>query len=156
MSINATLLGQMITFGIFVWFTMKYVWPPVMQAMDERKKKIADGLEAAERGVHELELAQRKSQELISEAKVQAANLLEQANKRSARMVEDAKNDARAEGERMIVLAREEIDRDLQQAREKLREEVARVAIVGAEKILQRKIDDAADGDIIEKMIAEI
>lgn len=156
MNINATLIGQMITFGIFVWFTMKYVWPPVMKAMDERKKKIADGLEAAERGVRELALAERKAQDLIAEAKVQAAGLLDQANKRSVRMVEEAKNEARAEGERMIVVAREEIERESHLAREKLREEVARLAILGAEKILQSKINAQTDAAIIDKMIAEI
>jgi len=155
-NINATLIGQMLTFALFVWFTMKFIWPPVIQAMAERKKKIADGLAAAERGVHELEVAHRKVHDLLSDAKVQAAGLVEQANKRAARVIEEAKNDARTEGERIIVLAREEVQRELQQAREQLRQEVAQIAVASAEKILQQEITSTVDSAIIDKMIADL
>lgn len=156
MQINATLLGQMITFAVFVWFTMKYVWPPIIKAMQEREKKIADGLEAAERGHHELELAQHKATEQLRDAKIHAAEIIEHANKRANQMVEEAKERAREEGERLITLARGDIEQEIQGARQQLRSEIANLAIASAEKILARSIDAGTQHELVAKLITEI
>lgn len=156
MDINATLLGQFITFAVFVWFTMKYIWPPIMKAMQEREKKIADGLAASERGQHELELAQHKATEQMRDAKIHAAEILEQANKRANHIVEEAKERARAEGERLLTIARSDIEQEMQTARQELRNEIAVLAIASAEKILARSVDAATQRDLVDKLITEI
>lgn len=156
MEINATLIGQMITFIVFVAFTMKFVWPPIMKAMQEREQKIADGLAAADRGKHELELAQHKAIEQLRDAKIHAAEILEQANKRANQIVEESKERAREEGDRLLAIARGDIDHEMQSARQKLRQEVATLAVASAEKILSRSIDDATQKDLVDKLIAEI
>ena len=156
MNINATLLGQMITFAVFVWFTMKYVWPPITKALAERQKKIAEGLSAAERGVRELELAQHKATAHLREAKVQAVSILDQANKHAGRLIEEAKLRARDEGQRLVALAKVEIDQEIQQAKQQLRQQIARIAMAGAEKILERSIDEKENRDLLEKLITEL
>ena len=156
MNLNLTLLGQMVTFAIFVWFTMKYVWPPITKALDDRQKKIADGLAAAERGKHDLELAQHKAVEQLREAKHQAAEVLEQANKRANQIIEEAKVVARGEGERLVALAHTEIAREVEQAKQELRKQVGLIAIQGAERILKRQIDTAANQDLMTALIKEI
>lgn len=156
MHINATLLGQMITFAIFVWFTMKYVWPPITKALADRQKQIADGLEAADRGRHELELAQQRAVEKLRDAKVQAAELIEQANHRAGRIIDEAKDTARLEGERLLTLAKAEIQQERQKAKEQLMQEVAALAMMGAEKILQRQIDAKTNAHLIDQLITEI
>lgn len=156
MNINATLLGQMITFALLVWFTMKYVWPPLTKALEERRARIADGLAAADRGAHELELAQKRAGDVLREARQQAADVLAQANKRATEIVEEAKNDARAEGERLLVAARAEIDQEVNRAKEQLRADVVAIALAGAGKILEREIDATAHRDILDKLAAEI
>jgi F-type H+-transporting ATPase subunit b len=155
-NLNLTLLGQMVTFAIFVWFTMKYVWPPITKALDDRQKKIADGLAAAERGKHDLELAQQRATEQLREAKHQAAEVLEQANKRANQIIEEAKILARGEGERLVALAHTEIAREVEQAKQELRKQVGLIAIQGAERILKRQIDTAANQDIMTALIKEI
>jgi F-type H+-transporting ATPase subunit b len=154
--LNATLLGQMITFALLVIFTMKFIWPPLIQALEERKKKIADGLAAAERGAHELELAQRKATEQLREVKVQAAHIIEQADKRGAQIVEQAKEQARHESERLLVMAREEAQQEKVRVRDALTAEVVKIALVSAEKILGHHIDAAANNAMIERFIAEV
>jgi len=149
-SINATLIGQMMTFALLVWFTMKYVWPPLMQAMEERKKKIADGLASAEKGKHEMELAEKRATTLLREAKEQAADIITLAQKRAGELVEESKQSAKDEGERLMTAAKAEIDRELQNVKEGLRQQVAVLAISAAEQILQREVDQNKHRDIVE------
>ena len=156
MNINLTLIGQMLTFLVLVLFTMKFVWPNVINALNEREKKIADGLAAAERGERELELAQHKATEQLRDAKVEAARIVKQADERAAHMVEDAKEQARNEGKRMIELAEEEIVREKHAAKEALCSEIASLALLGAERILGKKIDGTAHNEMVEQLIAEV
>jgi F-type H+-transporting ATPase subunit b len=151
-SINATLIGQMITFALLVWFTMKYVWPPLMQALEERKKKIADGLAAAEKGKHEMDLAEKRATTLLREAKDQAADIVNLAQKRAGELVEESKQAAKEEGERIVTAAKAEIDREIQKAREGLRQQVAILAVNAAEQILQQEVDRDKHKDIIENL----
>lgn len=156
MNLNATLLGQFITFALFVWFTMKYVWPPITKAMEERKKTIADGLAAAQRGQHELELARHKALEILRDAKLEAAEVIDKASKRVTLMIEDGKEASRQEALRMIELGKSEIDRELKKAKLVLKERVASIALEGAERILSKNIDKAVNSEIIDKLITEI
>ncbi len=121
MSINATLIGQMITFALLVWFTMKYVWPPLIQALEDRKTQIAEGLAAAEKGQEEMRLAEKKAIDVLKEAKEQSADIVNLAHKRANEMVEETKETAKQEGERLLVAAQVQIDQEMQQAREGLR-----------------------------------
>lgn len=152
MSINATLIGQMITFALLVWFTMKYVWPPLMQALEDRKKKIAEGLAAAEKGQHEMELAEKRATGLLREAKDQAADIVNLAHKRAGELVEESKQSAKDEGDRIVTAARAEIDREIQKAREELRHEVAGLAIDAAGQILKAEVDRTKHKAIIENL----
>ncbi len=156
MNINLTLIGQSITFAIFVWFCMKYVWPPIVTALEARRKQIADGLAAADRGKHELELAARKSTEALYEAKLKAVDIIAQAEKRAAQVIDEAKNDAKIEGDRQIAAAKAEIDQEIHRARESLRGQVAQLVMVGAEKVLRREIDAKAHGDLLEAIKNEL
>lgn len=156
MEINATLIGQLITFAILVWFTMRYVWPPITRAMAEREKKIAGGLEAAERGKRELENAEQQALSIIQDAKREVSHLMEQANKRSAQILEDAKETARQESARIIEHARGEIAREVSQAKEVLRKQLASLAVAGAEKILKRNLDASAQAGLLDELVAEI
>jgi F-type H+-transporting ATPase subunit b len=155
-NINVTLLGQMITFSLLVYFTMKKVWPPIMQAMQERQKRIADGLAAAERGAHAQELAQEKASQTIKQAKVEAAEVLAQAQKRANEIIEEAKSQGREEGDRQITAAVAEIAQETNRAKEQLRDQVSALAVAGAEKVLQREIDAKAHGDLLKSLAAEI
>jgi len=155
-NINLTLFGQMVTFAIFVWFCMKFVWPPIEAAMAERQKKIADGLEAADRAGRDLELAKEKAAEQLREAKAQAATIIEQANKRAGQIVEEAKTQAREEGDRLKAAAQTEIEQEANRAREKLRMDVARLAVAGAEKVLQKSVDANAHVDMLVDLAAEL
>lgn len=156
MDINATLLGQFLTFSILIWFTMKYVWPPITTAMRDREKKIAAGLEAAERSKRELELAEHKALSIVREAKVQASHIIEQANLHSAQLVEEAKSNAKIEGKKIVELAQGDIDREVAQAKEALRSQLAKLAIAGAEKIINRNIDAKSHDDLLNELAAEI
>ena len=156
MNLNYTLVGQMIFFAAFVLFCMKYVWPPIIGAMTEREKKIADGLAAADRASKDLELAQKKAGQSLTEAKAQAAELIEQANKRSSQIIDEAKQTARQEGERLITAAKAEIGQEKNRVIEELRKEVASVAIAGAEKILGSTVDASKHSEMLDKLAAEI
>lgn len=156
MDLNATLIGQMITFILFIAFTIRYVWPPITKAMDERKQRIADGLAAAERGKHELELAQHKSAEMIRDAKMQSVHIVEEANKRASHIIEESKERAREEGERLLELSNAEIEKELQKAKQQLKNQIATIAMNGAENILQHNIDKAANSELLDKLITEI
>src|SRR5699024_10347474 len=156
MSINATLLAQVIVFALLIWFTMKFIWPPVNAALRERQKRISEGLAAADRGVRELEEANEKVEGLVKEARSQANEILANAQRQASEAVEQSREDARAEGERIVAAAREEIDQAVAQARADLQRDVGRLAVSGAERILKREIDAKAHNDIIDDLVAEI
>lgn len=156
MDINATLIGQMLAFVVFVWFCMKFVWPPILGAMAEREQKIADGLAAADRASHDLELAQEKAVERMKEAKEQAAGIVDAANKRANQLIEEAKQAAVAEADRVKLAAQAEIEMEANRAREQLRKQVAALSLAGAEKVLGAAIDRQAHSELVEKLAAEL
>ena len=156
MDLNATIIGQSIAFFIFVWFCMKYVFPPVNAILEERRTKIAEGLEAADRAQRDLNLAQNKAAEELREAKVKSAEIIDLANKRANQIVDEAKEKAREEGQRLIAGAQAEIEMEIQRAREALRAQVAAIAIAGAEKILESSIDQAANEELVKKLASEL
>lgn len=156
MNINATLIGQSIAFILFVLFCMKYVWPALLSVMQAREKRIAEGLEMAERADKDLELAKQKVVQQLKEAKEQAAVIVDQANKRANQIIEDAKEQAVLEGNRIKSSAQAEIDREIAQAREHLRKQVAVLALAGAEKVLAKKIDLSAHNDMLDQLAAEL
>jgi F-type H+-transporting ATPase subunit b len=156
MNINVTLFMQMIAFGVFVWFCMKFVWPPIVHALAERKNRIAEGLAAAERGHHEQELGQKRAKEIMQEAKQQAAEILNQANKRAAEIVEEAKGDGNQERERIIHAAQAEIEQEANRAREELREKVAQLAVAAAGKILEKEIDAKTHRSLVDSFAKQI
>lgn len=156
MEINITLLGQLITFSVFVWFTMKFVWPPILKVMKEREQRIADGLAAAERGQQALELARLKADEHLQEAKQQAAEIIEQANKRANQFAEESKQQIRIENERLLAIARADIQQEWQAAQQKLRAEVANLVITTTEKILAQSLDSVAQHALVKQSLEEI
>jgi F-type H+-transporting ATPase subunit b len=155
-NINYTLFGQMIFFAGFVLFCMKFVWPPIMNALNEREKKISDGLAAADRAGKDLGLAQEKAKKELREAKLQASELIDQANKRSSQIIDEAKEIARQEGERLIAAAHGEIEQEKNRVKEALRSELAAIAVAGAEKILGSTIDASKHGELLNKLAAEL
>ncbi len=156
MNINATIFGQIIVFVLFVAFCMKVIWPPVMRALAERKKQIADGLASAEKGRHELELADKRSVEILREAKDHAAEILAQADKRSAEVVDEAKNAARTEAENILKAAKAEIGREINAAREQLRASVAELAVSGASRILEKEVDAKAHAKLLDSVMQQL
>ncbi len=156
MNINLTLFGQTITFILFVWFTMKFVWPPLMAALDARRKTIADGLAAAERGKRELELADQRKDELVREAKKQAQEIMSQAEKRAAEIVDEAKGNAKLEADRILAAAKSDISQELNRAKEQLRGSVAQLAVAGASKIIEKEIDAKAHAKLIEGVVSQL
>ena len=156
MNINLTLFGQMVTFAIFVWFCMKFVWPVIIGAMEERQQKIADGLDAADRAMRDLEAAKSEATDQMKEAKQEAAGIVDQANKRANQIVDEAKVLAVAEGDRLKVAAEAEIEQEINRAKEELRSQVAGLAIAGAEKILEASIDDKANRALVDKLATKL
>lgn len=156
MNINATLLGELIAFIVFVLFCMKYVWPPIIGAIEERQKKIADGLAASERAETDLQLAQEKATEQLKDAKAQAAEIIEQAKKRGSQIVDEETQRGHQEREKIIAQGQAEIEAERNRAKEELRQQVAALAVAGAEKILARQIDADAQSDIVEKLVSEL
>ena len=156
MDINVTLFFQMGVFLLFVYCTKRWVWPLVLGAMQEREKKIADGLAAAEAGTRKLEDAKGEILAVMRQAREQAAEVLAQANKRDGEMVEEAKQQARAEGERLVAAARAQIQREVGQAREQLRREVAVLAVAGAKQILEREIDPKAHAELLDRVARQL
>ncbi len=156
MNMNATLLGQAISFALFVWFCMKYVWPPIMQAIEERQKKIADGLQAAERAAKDLGLAQANASDQLKEAKRTASEIIEQANKRKAQILDEAREEAQVERQNILTQAEAELEAERNRARDELRKQVATLAVAGAEKILERSIDVEAQKDILANITAKL
>jgi F-type H+-transporting ATPase subunit b len=149
MNINFTLISQAIAFSIFIWFTVKYVWPPLLRAIEERQKTIADGLAAGERGRHELELASQRSSDVLKEAKQRASEIILQAERRATEIVEEAKKSAKEEGDRIITGAKADIEHEMFSAKESLRQHVAELAIAGAAKILRREVDAKVHADML-------
>lgn len=156
MSLNWTMIGQTVTFIVFVWACWKWIWPLLIDAMRERQEAIAEGLASAERAARDLELAQERATDQLREAKEEAAGLIDQARARATQMIEEAKNEARAEGERLREAARAEIDQEVNRAKEALRQQVAELAISGAEKVLGESVDAGRHGQLLERLAAEL
>jgi len=151
-NINVSLIGQMITFILLVAFAMKFVWPPLKRALDERMKNIADGLAAAERGKQDLNAAAKRSADMMVETRQQVQDTIAQADKRGAQIVDEAKGVAKTEGDRLVAAAKAEIEQEVARAKEALREQVAALAIAGAEKILRREVDAKAHADLLAQL----
>jgi F-type H+-transporting ATPase subunit b len=156
MNINITLVAQLVVFAIFWWFSRKYVWDPIMSVLNERKQGIADSLADAERGRQELEQAEQKSQEFVTDAKKQASDIVANAEKRGSGVVEEARDTAKSEGERILTAAHAEIEQDANRAREALRTEVAALAAAGASKIINKEINADTHAGLIDDLISEL
>lgn len=156
MDINLTLIGQSIAMLVFVWFCMKYIWPPLLGAIEERREKIADGLAAGERAEQDLVQAREEAAAIIAEARSSALEIVAQANQRSNEMVDEARSKAGSEAERIKAQAHAEIAQEIEQARSALRREVAAIAVGGARQLLGREIDEAANADLLEKLASEL
>lgn len=156
MNVTATLFGQMLTFLVLVWFINKFLWGPLTQMMEDRKKRIADGLAAAERGLHEQQLAERRAVEVIQEAKEQGAKIIADARRRGSEIIEDAKNKAHTEGDRLIAAANAEIEKEVNRAKAHLRGEVVTLSVAGASKVLGREVDAKAHDDLLKDLVAQL
>ena len=150
MSFNLTLIAQAVSFALFIWFTIKFVWPPLLRAIETRQKQIADGLAAGEQGKKSLELSSKQAEQAIQEARARAAEIVAQAEKRGSQVVEEAKVAAKTEGDRERAAAKADIQQEAQRAREQLREQVAALAVAGAEKILRREVDAKAHAELLD------
>lgn len=156
MDINMTLIGQSIAMIVFVWFCMKFIWPPIMNAIEERQTEIADGLAAAERGQQSLDKAKVEADGIVEEARKQATSILDQAHARANEIVAEGKAEGVKERERQLAAATAEVEQETNRAREELRGQVSAIAVASAEKILQREIDQKAHEDILSKLAAEL
>ena len=156
MNLNATLLIQTVVFVILGWVTMKFIWPPLIRAIDDRRDKIADGLAAAERGYKELQSANSEAQVIINDAREKALKIVDQANRRSGEIIEEARSTAMSEGQRLVSDARQEAALEQARARDQLRRDVGTLAVAGASRLLQREIDPKAHADLIEQLAREI
>ena len=156
MNITVTLIGQMVAFILLIWFVNKVLWGPMSQMMEARQKKIADGLAAADKGKHDLELAEKRATDVLKGAKSQAADIVAQAQKRAGEIVEESKDTARVEGERLVTAAKAEIDREINQAKEQLRSQVSAIALQGAGKILRPEVDASAHNELLKDLAAQI
>ena len=156
MNINLTLIAQAISFAVFILFTVKFVWPPLMKAIEERQKQIADGLASGELGKQQLEASGKLAHEELGKARTRAAEIIAHAEKRGLQMIEEAKNSAKAEGDRMIAGAKSEIQQEVSSAKEILREQVAALVVSGAEKILMREVNAQAHADLLGQLKAQL
>jgi F-type H+-transporting ATPase subunit b len=156
MDINLTLISQAVAFAVFIWFTAKFVWPPLLTAIENRQKEIADGLAAAERGKHDLELATRRSADVLRETKEKSADILAQAERRAQQIVEEAKAAARVEADKVVASAKAEIAQEAEHAKQVLRERLAELAVSGAEKILRREVNAAAHAEMLASLKQEL
>ena len=156
MDINLTLIGQTIAMIVFVWFCMKFIWPPILNAIEERQEQIAEGLAAAEKGQDKLVQAQAEAEEIVADARKQATSILDQAHARANEIVAEGKADGVKERERQLTAAKAEIEQEANKAREELRGQVSAIAVASAEKILKREIDEKAHEDILGKLAQEI
>ena len=156
MNLNLTLIGQLIAFTIFVIFCMKYVWPPISGALVERQKRIAEGLDAADKAARDLESAKSQIEDELKQARTQVTELLEQAKKRSSQIVEEAQDKARAEAEKIMASAQAQIAQETAQARESLRADVAKLAVIGAERVLGATVDQAVHRKLLAELAEEL
>jgi len=156
MDINVTLFGEMLTFAVLVWVTMKYIWPPLLKVMEERQQKIAAGLEAAKSGQYALELAQKNIAEQIHEAKTKAATILDLANHKANNLIEEGKVKAQDECAKILAKAKLDIEQEINKTKKELQQQTAALVIAATEKILQQKIDEATQQELINQLIAEI
>lgn len=156
MNINLTLIIQMIVFALLVWFTMSRIWPPLMRAVEERQRKIAQGLAAADRGEQELQQARQGAEAILREARERAGQILEQAQHRANDIVEQARVSASQEGQRLVASAQQQIDLEASRAREGLRREIGGIAVAAASKLLEREIDPRMHQELIDKLAAQI
>jgi F-type H+-transporting ATPase subunit b len=156
MNLTATIIGQSITFAVFVWFCMKFIWPPIMTALHERKKQIADGLAAGEKGKHELELAHKRAIESLKKSKEKAAEIIAHAEMRASEIADEAKVTAREEAGRILAGAKSDIEQEVNQAREQLRSSVSSLVVTGAARILEQEIDARVHSKLLDKLVAQI
>lgn len=156
MNVTLTLVGQMATFAVLVWFIKGVLWEPMLKALEDRKKRIADGLAAAERGLHEKELSEKRAREILHDAKDQANEIITNAQKRAGEIVEEAKDQARSEGDRLKHAAQAEIEQESNRVREELRKQVAALAVAGAEQILQQEVDATRHNELLKKLAAQL
>lgn len=156
MNINLTLLAQAITFAIFIWFTASFVWPPLMRAVEERQKKIADGLAAADQGNRSLKEAEVRVRAIEQEARAKAQSILAETEKRAAQLIEEAKVQAKDEGNRLLTAAKAEVGQEVERAKQTLREQVAKLAVIGAEQILKREVNANAHADMLNRLKAQL
>ncbi|MGA7985796.1 MAG: F0F1 ATP synthase subunit B [Burkholderiales bacterium] len=156
MNINLTLFTQAAAFALFIWFTVKFVWPPLLRAIENRQKQIADGLAAGEQGRRSLEISTREAEQVVQSARERAAEIISQAEKRGSQMIESARHSAREEGEREVAAAKAEIAQEVTRAREQLRDQVAQLAVAGAEKILRREVDAKAHAQLLDSIRAQL
>lgn len=156
MNINATLIGQMIAFVVFVWFCMRFIWPPLTKALDDRQRTIADGLAAAERGKREQELGEKKALDTIKKAKQEAADVISLAEKRATEIAEEAKQHAKTEAERILAVAQADIEQEMNRAKEQLRTAVSQLAVTGAARILEQEVDAKAHARLLENVVKQL
>jgi F-type H+-transporting ATPase subunit b len=156
MNITLTIIAQALSFSILIWFTAKFVWPPLLAAIESRQKTIADGLADAERAKHDLEMAAKRSADLLREAKEKAGEIVASGEKRASEIIEQAKTQAKVEGDRIVAGAKAEVDQEVFRAKEQLRTQVSAIALAGAGKILGREIDAKAHNDLLDKLAAEL
>ena len=156
MNVTATLFGQIATFLILIWFIKQFLWGPLTGLMEERKKQIADGLAAAERGKHEQELAQKRATDVLHQAREQAADIISKAEKRAGEIVEESKAQAKAEGDRLLTAARSEIDQEVNRAKEVLRKQVVELAVAGAGQVLKKEIDSKTHQGLLNDLVASL
>ena len=156
MSINVTLFVQMLVFALLVWFTMRFIWPVILEAMEERERRIADGLAAAEKGRSDLEAAATEAESIVSAARDQARDILGKANSRAAGIVEEARTQGEEEKRKRLESAQAEIDVEVNRARDELRGQVAAIAVAGAEKVLAREIDTEAHRELLDRLAADL
>jgi F-type H+-transporting ATPase subunit b len=155
-SINATLIAQLIVFLILVWFTMSFVWPPIVKALDERAQKISEGLSAADKAKADLSMANKRVEEQLSAARTDAAQRLADAERLAQSMIEDAKARANDEGVKIVAAAKAEAAQEALKARETLREQVALLAVKGAEQILKREVNASVHADLLDRLKVEL
>ena len=156
MNLNLTLIAQAITFAAFIWFCVKFIWPPLLRAIETRQKQIADGLAEAERGRSSLADAQKQTEVLMRDAKARAQEIVVSAEKAASQRIEESKSQARTEGDRLVAQAKAQIEQEVQSARQQLREQVAALAVSGAEKILAREVDARAHAEMLDKLKAQL
>ncbi len=156
MDINATIIGQTIAMIVFVWFCMKFIWPPIMQALEERQQNVADGMAAADKAQQDLAAAAEKSAAIIEDARARALEIVDQAQQRANQVMADAKSDAVVEGKRLVEAARSEIEQESNKARDGLRGEIANIAVAGAARLLGREVDKKTHADLLDKLVAEL